>query len=82
MIPLHMSIGGPCKVCGRPDIEHGNGRCPTTQQVTDAVERLKARLAADPAFAKAMLPGMTHDQVKATLRPRQADPTSQVCCLE
>ena len=22
-------IGGPCRLCGRPNIEHGNGQCPT-----------------------------------------------------
>lgn len=72
-----MPIGGPCKLCGRPNLEHGEGKCPTTPGVARAVERLKARLAADPAFAKALVPDMTHAQVKATLQPRQPDPTRQ-----
>ena len=24
-----LAIGGPCRLCGRPNIEHGNGQCPT-----------------------------------------------------
>jgi hypothetical protein len=26
-------IGGPCVLCGRPQVEHGNGICPTSKQI-------------------------------------------------
>lgn len=68
-----LAIGGPCRLCGRPNIEHGHGSCPpAVQWVADGVVRVKARLAADPEFAKALLPDMTHSEVKAMLQKRPA----------
>lgn len=28
-----LTIGGPCKFCGRPNIEHGGGQCPTDDPI-------------------------------------------------
>lgn len=28
-------IGGPCRLCGRPNIEHGNGQCPSATMTID-----------------------------------------------
>jgi len=68
-----LAIGGPCKLCGRPNIEHGHGHCPpAVQWVADGVARVKARLVADPEMAKALLPNMTHAEVKAALQKRPA----------
>jgi len=68
-----LAIGGPCRLCGRPNIEHGHGHCPpAVQWVADGVARVKARLVADPEMAKAMLPNMTHAEVKAALQKRPA----------
>jgi hypothetical protein len=38
------------------------------QWQADAVARVKARLMVDPEAAKAMLPNMTHAEVKAALQ--------------
>ena len=38
------------------------------QWVADGVARVKARLVADPEMAKALLPNMTHAEVKAALQ--------------
>lgn len=66
-----LAIGGPCRLCGRPNIEHGHGHCPpAVQWVADGVARVAARLATDPEFAKSLLPSMTHAEVKAALRPK------------
>lgn len=64
------TICGPCKLCGRPNIFHAGGQCPThaSPDVGAAVERLKARLDSDPEFAKGLLPDMTHEQVRAMNR--------------
>ena len=77
-LPVHptmtintLAIGGPCRLCGRPNIEHGQGHCPpAVQWVADGVARVKARLAVDPEMAKALLPNMTHAEVKAALQKR------------
>ena len=66
-----LAIGGPCRLCGRPNIEHGHGHCPpAVQWGADGVARVKARLAVDPEMAKALLPNMTHAEVKAALQKR------------
>ena len=67
------TIGGPCKLCGRPNIFHAGGQCPphASPDVTAAVERLKARLDSDPEFAKALLPNMTHAEVRAMHRKQR-----------
>ena len=52
-----LAIGGPCKLCGRPNIEHGDGHCPpAVQWQADAVARVMDRLMVDPEAAKALLP--------------------------
>jgi hypothetical protein len=68
-----LAIGGACRLCGRPNIEHGHGHCPApVQWQADAVARVKARLMVDPEAAKAMLPNMTHAEVKAALQKHPA----------
>lgn len=65
--PDYCPIGGePCQsLCDEPC-----GSMRSDRDVTQAVERLKAKLASDPEFAKGLLPNMTHAEVLATLRPR------------
>ena len=63
-----LAIGGPCRLCGRPNIEHGQGHCPpAVQWVADGVARVKARLAVDPEMAKALL--LKAIDLKALLTP-------------
>jgi len=68
----------PCSSCNRDEgspICLGDERCqrgPAPQRVPDGVARLKVKLIAEPDFAKALLPNLTHEQVKAALRPRPA----------
>lgn len=75
----------PCANCNRDDgypICLGDQRCLRTDGVqvyhqrpawaNEALERLKARLMTDPEAAKALLPNMTHAEVKAALQKRPA----------
>ena len=75
----------PCANCNRDDgypICAGDERCQRTDGVqvyhqrpawaNEALERLKARLMTDPEAAKALLPNMTHAEVKAALQKRPA----------
>lgn len=75
----------PCANCNRDDgspICLGDQRCLRTDGVrvqhqrpawaNEALERLKARLMTDPKAAKALLPNMTHAEVKAALQKRPA----------
>ena len=47
-------IGGPCKLCGRPDIEHGNGSCPRAEAPAPRPE--PERMTAPPALYAVMYP--------------------------
>ena len=69
---MNLAIGGPCRLCGRPNIQHGQGHCPAPVQWEAEVARVTAQLIADPKMAKALLPNMTHAEVKAALQKRPA----------
>jgi len=67
--PDYCPIGGePCQsLCDTPC-----GSVPVALDGAKAVERVKAKLAADPAFARSLLPNLTHAEVKAALQKRPA----------
>ena len=70
-----LAIGGPCKLCGRPNIEHGNGQCPpAVQWAADGAAYAAASERASPDWHAGFRAGLAAGRACAAAAQSAASP--------